>query len=57
MAEPLIAPPCLSPIVNSPDTTEDTRSLPALADTIALCAVETAGPWSAQSFRQSSINS
>ena len=51
-----MAPPNLGPIVSKPLATEDIRSLPALAATIALCAPETAGPWSAVTIMAISIN-
>jgi len=38
-----IAPPKRGPMVSSPETSEDTRSLPAREVTIALCAPETHG--------------
>lgn len=39
-------------IVNKPDVTDDTKSFPARAVTIVLCAPDTAGPWSAVTMRQ-----
>ena len=38
-------------IVRSPETSDETRSFPALAQTMVLCAPETAGPWSAVIMR------
>jgi len=43
-------------MVRRPDTREDTRSLPARAQTIVLWAPETAGPWSAVTIRHISKN-
>lgn len=43
-------------IVRSPDTRELTKSLPALAQTIVLCAPDTAGPWSAVNIKDISRN-
>jgi hypothetical protein len=51
-----IAPPNRGPIVSSPLTRHDTRSLPARDVTIALCAPDTHGPWSAQSITHISMN-
>lgn len=48
---PSMAPPNLGPMVVSPAMSEDLRSFPALAVTIAFVAPETAGPWSAISTR------
>mmetsp|Transcript_101299 Transcript_101299/g.295031 ORF Transcript_101299/g.295031 Transcript_101299/m.295031 type:complete len:228 (-) Transcript_101299:2462-3145(-) len=45
------APPKRGPMVSSPLHSAETRSLPALADTIVQCAPLTAGPWSAVTMR------
>lgn len=42
--------------VSRPETRDDTRSLPARAQTIVLCAPDTAGPWSAVTMRHISKN-
>lgn len=42
--------------VSRPETSDDTRSLPARAQTIVLCAPDTAGPWSAVTMRHISKN-
>jgi len=42
--------------VRSPETREETRSLPALAQTMVLWAPDTAGPWSAVIIRHISRN-
>lgn len=41
-----------TPMVSNPLHNDDTRSFPARAATIELCAPETQGPWSAQSIIQ-----
>ena len=51
-----MAPPNLGPMVSMPLATEEIKSLPALAATIALCAPETAGPWSAVTIIAISMN-
>ena len=43
-------------MVSSPETRDETRSFPALAQTMVLCAPETAGPWSAVIIRHISRN-
>lgn len=43
-------------IVKSPLTSDETRSFPALAQTIVLCAPLTAGPWSAVTIKHISKN-
>mmetsp|Transcript_31995 Transcript_31995/g.62982 ORF Transcript_31995/g.62982 Transcript_31995/m.62982 type:complete len:246 (-) Transcript_31995:2481-3218(-) len=50
------APPNLGPIVSRPLQSADTRSFPALAVTIVLCAPLTAGPWSAVTIKIISMN-
>eukprot|EP01139_Manchomonas_bermudensis_P023585 Amastigsp_a841279_504.p3 type:complete len:227 gc:universal Amastigsp_a841279_504:1755-1075(-) len=55
-AAPSIAPPNRGPMVSSPDATQLTRSLPARAATMVLCAPETHGPWSAVSTITISMN-
>mmetsp|Transcript_92896 Transcript_92896/g.289047 ORF Transcript_92896/g.289047 Transcript_92896/m.289047 type:complete len:217 (-) Transcript_92896:100-750(-) len=50
------APPKRGPIVSKPLQRADTRSLPARAVTIVLCAPLTAGPWSAVTMRIISMN-
>mmetsp|Transcript_60561 Transcript_60561/g.195036 ORF Transcript_60561/g.195036 Transcript_60561/m.195036 type:complete len:224 (+) Transcript_60561:452-1123(+) len=50
------APPNRGPMVARPEMSDETRSLPALAATIVLCAPETQGPWSAVVMTQSSMN-
>ena len=43
-------------MVSRPETRDDTRSFPALAVTMVLCAPDTAGPWSAETIRHISMN-
>mmetsp|Transcript_115199 Transcript_115199/g.372315 ORF Transcript_115199/g.372315 Transcript_115199/m.372315 type:complete len:246 (+) Transcript_115199:336-1073(+) len=50
------APPKRGPIVRRPLQRADTKSLPARAVTMVLCAPLTAGPWSAVTMRIISIN-
>lgn len=38
-------------MVNNPDTRDDTRSFPALVQTMVLWAPDTAGPWSAVTIK------
>mmetsp|Transcript_19396 Transcript_19396/g.59734 ORF Transcript_19396/g.59734 Transcript_19396/m.59734 type:complete len:267 (+) Transcript_19396:66-866(+) len=56
VAAPSKAPPKRGPMVNNPDASELTRSLPARVATMALCAPATAGPWSAVTMRTISTN-
>lgn len=50
-----IAPPKRGPMVSRPAASADTRSFPARAVTMATCAPDTQGPWSAHSTRHSSM--
>mmetsp|Transcript_115201 Transcript_115201/g.372322 ORF Transcript_115201/g.372322 Transcript_115201/m.372322 type:complete len:217 (-) Transcript_115201:364-1014(-) len=50
------APPKRGPTVRRPEAKAETRSLPARAVTMALCAPLTAGPWSAVTMRTISMN-
>mmetsp|Transcript_46286 Transcript_46286/g.122861 ORF Transcript_46286/g.122861 Transcript_46286/m.122861 type:complete len:270 (-) Transcript_46286:2429-3238(-) len=50
------APPKRGPMVNKPLHNEETRSLPARAETMVLWAPLTAGPWSAVTIKIISIN-
>mmetsp|Transcript_13165 Transcript_13165/g.52748 ORF Transcript_13165/g.52748 Transcript_13165/m.52748 type:complete len:246 (+) Transcript_13165:569-1306(+) len=55
-AAPSSAPPKRGPMVRRPETSDETRSLPARVETMVLCAPDTAGPWSAVTMRIISTN-